>query len=154
MELGQIKWSLREITLLQNALFQPQHRPALMLGAAERSPPTMSVHTPPQPPCSWEPSPVAPCLAWPQQVLPLNISVSPLMRFLMMCPCPRGGRWPRLPLARDTSSSKYASDKCRNCFLHFMFPEPWRVCKRERKCFDFFFFLDNIRSKILGICGI
>lgn len=77
-----------------------------MLGAAEHSPLTTSVHTHPQPPCSWELCLVAPCLAWAQQVPPHNICVSPLMRFLMMCPCPLDGRWPRQPLARDTSSSK------------------------------------------------
>lgn len=90
-----------------------------MLGAAARSRPTMSVHTRPRPPCSWEPSLVAPCLACPRRAPTLNISVSLLMRFLMTCLCPRGGRWPRPPLARDTSSSEYAGSKCRHSFLYY-----------------------------------
>ena len=118
-------------------LFQPYHRPALTLGAVERSHPTMSVHTHPRPPCSWEPSLVAPCLAWPQQVPPLNISVNLLMRFLMMCLCPRGGRWPRLPLARDTFSSKYAGNKCQQGLYILAL---YRACNLEslqlkRTCF-------------------
>lgn len=129
------KRSPREVVLFQKILlfylflilllFQPQHRPALMLGAAEHSHPTMSVHTHPRPPCSWGPFLVAPCPACPQQVPPLNICVSRLTRFLMMCPCPRGGRWPRPPLARDTSSSKYGGNKCHNtvsCIIQSLEP--------------------------------
>ena len=98
--------------LLISLLFQ--RRPALTLGAAARSRPTTSVHTRLQPPCSWEPFLVAPCLACPRRAPTLSISVSLLMRFLMTCLCPRGGRWPRPPLARDTSSSEYAGNKCQH----------------------------------------
>lgn len=100
-----------------NSASQSQHRPALTLGAVARSHPTMSVHTHPRLPFSWGPSPVAPCPAWPQQMPPRNICVNLLMRFPMMCPCPLGGRWPKPPLVRDTSSSKYTNDKCQ-CLHH------------------------------------
>lgn len=83
----------------------PKTRPAPTLGPAASSRPTTSELTRPRPLFSWALLPVAPCLAC--RRLPPNISVSPRMRFPMTCPCPRGGRWPRRPLGRDTSSSEY-----------------------------------------------
>lgn len=90
-----------------------QLRPAPTLGVVERSHPTMSVHTRPQPPCSWGRCPGALCQAWPRRAPPLSTCASPRTRFPTMCPCLPGGRWRRPPLARDTSSSK--CNRCQHC---------------------------------------